>query len=90
MTHHVAILHEDTLKRLYEISNRHENLVQKILTNLQPTVYRTIIRSLSRLDLVEVCQIYYMICCNVIVFKQFNDYYFLIRLIKLCFSKLFL
>ncbi|KAG5315958.1 ABCAD protein, partial [Acromyrmex insinuator] len=53
MTHHVAILHEDTLRRLYEISKRHENLVQKILTNLQPIVYRTIIRSLSRLDLVE-------------------------------------
>ncbi|XP_018348552.1 PREDICTED: uncharacterized protein LOC108752306 [Trachymyrmex septentrionalis] len=53
MTHHVAILHEDTLRRLYEISKRHENLVQKILTNLQPTVYRTIIRSLSRLDFVE-------------------------------------
>lgn len=78
MTHHVAILHEDTLRRLYEISEKHENLVQKILTNLQPTVYRTIIRALSRLDLVEVCYIYYTICYNIIVFsfKQFNDDYF--------------
>jgi len=55
MTHHVAILHEETLNRLYEISKRHQNLVQKILINIQPTVYRTIMRSFSRLDFVEVC-----------------------------------
>lgn len=66
MSHHVAILHEDTLGRLYEISKKHQNLVQKMLINLQPTVYKRIIHSFSRLDLVEVCNIYYM----------FQDYYF--------------
>ncbi|XP_011684588.1 PREDICTED: uncharacterized protein LOC105447955 isoform X2 [Wasmannia auropunctata] len=53
MTHHVAILHEETLERLYDISKRHHNLIQKILTNLQPTAYRTIVRSFSQLDFVE-------------------------------------
>ncbi|XP_024889665.1 ATP-binding cassette sub-family A member 13 isoform X1 [Temnothorax curvispinosus] len=53
MIHHVAIIHEETLRRLYEISKRHQNLVQKILTNFQPTVYKTVIRSFSRLDFVE-------------------------------------
>ncbi|XP_072756384.1 uncharacterized protein Ldd isoform X2 [Anoplolepis gracilipes] len=53
MSHHVAILHEDTLRRLYEISKKHQNLVQKMLISLQPTVYKRIIRSFSRLDLVE-------------------------------------
>lgn len=54
MTHHVAILHNDTLRRLYEISKKHQHLVQKMLTNLHPEVYKTIIRSFSRLDFVEV------------------------------------
>ncbi|XP_067204074.1 uncharacterized protein ldd isoform X2 [Linepithema humile] len=53
MTHHVAILYNDTLRRLNEISKRHQHLVQKILTNLHPKVYKTIIRSFSRLDFVE-------------------------------------
>ncbi|XP_011868082.1 PREDICTED: uncharacterized protein LOC105562133 isoform X2 [Vollenhovia emeryi] len=53
MTHHVTVTHEETLRRLYEISIKHQNFVQKILTNLQPTVYRTIVRSFSRLDFVE-------------------------------------
>lgn len=54
MAHHVAVLHEDTLRKLYEVSRKHQDLVQKILTNLDPTVYRTIIRSFSRLDFLEV------------------------------------
>lgn len=58
MTHHIAILHEETLTRLYEVSKKHQNSVQKIVTNLQPVVYKTIIRSFSRLDFVEVCYIY--------------------------------
>lgn len=62
ITHHVAVLHEETLRRLYEISKNHQNFVEKIVTNLQPAVYRTIIRSFSRLDFVEVCYIYYTIC----------------------------
>ncbi|XP_020291877.1 uncharacterized protein LOC109858741 isoform X2 [Pseudomyrmex gracilis] len=53
MTHHVTILHEDTLTRLYEISKHHQSLVQKMLIHLPPNVYTTIIRSLSRLDFVE-------------------------------------
>ncbi|XP_019697173.1 ATP-binding cassette sub-family A member 13 isoform X1 [Harpegnathos saltator] len=53
MTHHVAVLHEDTLRRLYEVSRKHQDLVQQILTNLDSNVYRTIIRSFSRLDLLE-------------------------------------
>ncbi|XP_028048892.2 uncharacterized protein LOC105837746 isoform X2 [Monomorium pharaonis] len=53
MTHHVAIVHEETLQRLYDITKRHQILVQKIVTNLQPAVYRTMIRSFSRLDFVE-------------------------------------
>jgi hypothetical protein len=55
MSHHVTILHEDSMRRLYEISKKHQDLVQRILTTLQPTVFRTFIRSFSRLDLVEVC-----------------------------------
>lgn len=58
MIHHVIILHEETLGRLYEICKKHQNLVQKMLTNLQPTVYRTILQSFSRLDFLEVCYIY--------------------------------
>ncbi|XP_029170086.1 LOW QUALITY PROTEIN: uncharacterized protein LOC114939826 [Nylanderia fulva] len=53
MSHHVAILHEDILRRLYEISKKHQNLVQKMLINLQPVVYKRIIHSFSRLDFVE-------------------------------------
>ncbi|KAL6258986.1 hypothetical protein P5V15_008908 [Pogonomyrmex californicus] len=53
MTHHVAVLHEEILKRFYEIFIKHHNLIQTILTNLQPTIYKTIIRSFSRLDFVE-------------------------------------
>ncbi|XP_050450054.1 uncharacterized protein LOC126850786 isoform X1 [Cataglyphis hispanica] len=53
MSHHVAILYEDILRRLYEISKKHQNLVQKMLINLQPVVYQRIIHSFSRLDLVE-------------------------------------
>jgi len=68
MTHHVAILHNDTLKRLYEISIKHQHLIQKILTNLHPKVYKTIIRSFSRLDFVEVCEIYNQYCRIVVFF----------------------
>lgn len=53
MSHHVAILYEDTLRRLYEISKKHQNLIQKMLINLQPAVYKRIIHSFSRLDFVE-------------------------------------
>ncbi|RLU15876.1 hypothetical protein DMN91_011632 [Ooceraea biroi] len=53
MTHHVVILHEDSMERLYEICKKHQDLVQKMLTNLQPTVYRRIIQSFSRLDFIE-------------------------------------
>ncbi|XP_014474957.1 PREDICTED: ATP-binding cassette sub-family A member 13 isoform X2 [Dinoponera quadriceps] len=53
ITHHVAVLHEDTLRRLYVVSRNHQDLVQKILTNLDSNVYRTIIRSFSRLDFLE-------------------------------------
>jgi len=55
MSHHVTILHEDSMKRLYDISKKHQDLVQRMLTNLQPTVFKTFIRSFSRLDFVEVC-----------------------------------
>lgn len=58
MSHHVAILYEDTLRRLYEISKKHQNLIQKMLINLQPAVYKRIIHSFSRLDFVEVCIIF--------------------------------
>lgn len=68
MSHHVAILHEDTLRRLYEISKKHQNLVQKMLINLEPIVYKRIIHSFSRLDLVEVCNIYYVYCRTIICF----------------------
>ncbi|XP_032690190.1 uncharacterized protein LOC116853290 isoform X2 [Odontomachus brunneus] len=53
MTHHVAVLHRDTLRKLYEVSKKHQDLVQKILTNVDPDVYRAIIHSFSRLDLLE-------------------------------------
>lgn len=68
MSHHVAILHEDTLRRLYEISKKHQNLVQKMLINLQPAVYKRIIHSFSRLDLVEVCNIYLLYVSGLIFF----------------------
>lgn len=78
MTYHVAILHEETLRRFYEISKKHQNLVQKILTTLQPAVYKSFVQSFSRLDLIEVCYIYYTICYISIImlsFKQFRNNY---------------
>ncbi|KAL0111880.1 hypothetical protein PUN28_013230 [Cardiocondyla obscurior] len=53
MTHHIAIIHEEGLRKLYDISKKHQSLVQKIMTNLKPAVYKTIIHSFSRLDFVE-------------------------------------
>lgn len=58
MTYHIAILYEDTLRRLYEISYKHQDLVQKVLTNLQPVTYRTIIRSFSSMEFLEVDTFY--------------------------------
>ncbi|XP_035722982.1 uncharacterized protein LOC118441973 isoform X2 [Vespa mandarinia] len=53
MTHHVAVIHSETERNIYEICKNHEELVQKILTNIDPIIYRTIIRSFSRLNFVE-------------------------------------
>ncbi|KAF7403454.1 hypothetical protein HZH68_006248 [Vespula germanica] len=53
MTHHVAVIHLETERNIYEICKNHQELVQKILTNIDPTVYQTVIRSFSRLNFVE-------------------------------------
>lgn len=54
MTHHVAVIHLETERNIYEICKNHQELVQNILTNIDPTVYQTVIRSFSRLNFVEV------------------------------------
>lgn len=54
MAHHVAVIHLETERNIYEICKNHEELVQKILTNIDPIVYQTVIRSFSRLNFVEV------------------------------------
>ncbi|XP_076548743.1 lipid droplet defective isoform X1 [Osmia lignaria lignaria] len=53
MIHHAAIIHEDVPYRIYNISLNHKDTVQKLLTNVDPKVYRTFVRSFSRLNFVE-------------------------------------
>ena len=54
MTHHIAILHEELLLRIIAVANNHEAIVKKILTTVEPDDYKTIVNSLSHLDVVEV------------------------------------
>lgn len=54
ITHHVAIIHEEIGERLYNVSFKHQKVVTEILTMMNPETYRTLIRSLSRLNFTEV------------------------------------
>ncbi|XP_046491171.1 uncharacterized protein ldd isoform X1 [Neodiprion pinetum] len=51
-THHVATLHFETSKRIWDIAQNHTSLVRSILMT-NPTIYRKIVESLSQLDIVE-------------------------------------
>ncbi|XP_076284763.1 lipid droplet defective isoform X2 [Lasioglossum baleicum] len=51
--HHAAIIHEDLENRLYHVSLANKDVVQQLLTNVDPSAYRTAVRSFSRLDFVE-------------------------------------
>ncbi|XP_076641439.1 lipid droplet defective [Halictus rubicundus] len=51
--HHTAIIHEDLENRLYHVSLKNKDVVQQLLTSVDTSVYRTVVRSFSRLDFVE-------------------------------------
>ncbi|XP_053973403.1 uncharacterized protein LOC128873691 isoform X1 [Hylaeus volcanicus] len=53
MVHHAAIIHDDLPYRLYDISLNHKDTVEQLLTKIDPNVYRTLVRSFSRLNFVE-------------------------------------
>ncbi|XP_014612694.1 PREDICTED: uncharacterized protein LOC106791527 isoform X1 [Polistes canadensis] len=53
MTHHVAVIHLETVKNIYDICKNYQELVGKILTNVDPVVYQNMLQSLSRLDFLE-------------------------------------
>ncbi|XP_015191826.1 PREDICTED: uncharacterized protein LOC107074670 isoform X2 [Polistes dominula] len=53
MTHHVAVIHLETVKNIYDICQNHQELVEKILTNIDPMVYQNMLQSFSRLDFLE-------------------------------------
>ncbi|XP_076176197.1 lipid droplet defective isoform X2 [Ptiloglossa arizonensis] len=53
MVHHAVVIHEDLPYRLYNISMNHKETVEKFLTDIDPNVYRTLVRSFSRLNFVE-------------------------------------
>ena len=54
MLHHAAVIHEDVQHRVYDISINHKDTVEKLLANLDPTVYRALVKSFSDLNFVEV------------------------------------
>ncbi|XP_028982053.1 uncharacterized protein LOC107039836 isoform X2 [Diachasma alloeum] len=49
MVHHVAIIHEELQERMFRISKSHESLVNRILTEVNPEVYRNLIQTFSHL-----------------------------------------
>ncbi|XP_076760468.1 lipid droplet defective [Xylocopa sonorina] len=53
MVHHAAIIHEDVPYRIYDISLKHNDTVQKLLNDIDPNAYRTLVNSFSRLNFVE-------------------------------------
>ncbi|KAK2584735.1 hypothetical protein KPH14_007066 [Odynerus spinipes] len=53
VTYHVTLLYMETERNIYDICKNHQELIEKILTSIDPIVYRTIIRSFSRLDFLE-------------------------------------
>lgn len=50
---HIAVIHEDVEYRIYNISINHKDTVQKLLTNVDPNFYRTLVKSFSKLNFVE-------------------------------------
>ncbi|XP_066598930.1 uncharacterized protein ldd isoform X2 [Prorops nasuta] len=53
ITHHVAVVHENTLSNIFQVTKRHEALVKKMLINFTPVTYRAVIQSFSKLDFLE-------------------------------------
>ncbi|KAH0550173.1 hypothetical protein KQX54_017854 [Cotesia glomerata] len=53
MVHHVAIIHEELDERIYNVSKQHENTVKEMFSEIEPDIFRTIVKSFSRLDLAE-------------------------------------
>ncbi|KAI4485555.1 hypothetical protein M0802_012731 [Mischocyttarus mexicanus] len=53
ITHHVAAIHLDTTNNIYDICKDHQELVEKILNNINPMVYQNMLQSFSRLDFLE-------------------------------------
>ncbi|XP_043253492.1 retinal-specific phospholipid-transporting ATPase ABCA4 isoform X1 [Colletes gigas] len=52
MAHHAAIINDDLENRLYNVSMNHRATVEQLL-KFDPNVYRTLLRSFSRLSFVE-------------------------------------
>nr|XP_031839600.1 uncharacterized protein LOC116430078 isoform X2 [Nomia melanderi] len=50
---HAAIIHGDLEHRLYNISLNNKDTVQQLLTDVDPSTYRTFVQAFSRLDLLE-------------------------------------
>lgn len=59
MTHHVAIIHEELLIKINNVTRNHETLVQNILKNVEPNAYRAAVNTFSRLDFIEVSTLSY-------------------------------
>nr|XP_033323682.1 uncharacterized protein LOC117218991 isoform X1 [Megalopta genalis]XP_033323683.1 uncharacterized protein LOC117218991 isoform X1 [Megalopta genalis]XP_033323684.1 uncharacterized protein LOC117218991 isoform X1 [Megalopta genalis] len=51
--HHAAIVHEDLEHRLYRVSLNNKDVVEQLLNVVDPSAYRTLVRSFSRLNFVE-------------------------------------
>ena len=54
MTHHISIIHEEIGERLYNVSMKHKDIVNKILTTINPEAMHTVIQSMSGLNFTEV------------------------------------
>ncbi|XP_063992095.1 ATP-binding cassette sub-family A member 13-like isoform X2 [Diachasmimorpha longicaudata] len=53
MVHHVAIIHEELQERLFRISKSHETLVNTILAELSPELFRNVVAGFSHLQQTE-------------------------------------
>ncbi|XP_026675626.1 uncharacterized protein LOC108632621 isoform X2 [Ceratina calcarata] len=51
--YHFGIIHDEAQQRIYNVSINHKDTVQKLLTNVHPNFYRTLIKSFSNLNFVE-------------------------------------
>ncbi|XP_053595540.1 uncharacterized protein LOC103571174 isoform X2 [Microplitis demolitor] len=84
MIHHVAIIHEELYEKINNISKKHQETVKEFLTDMEPDIYRTIVKSFSQLDIAEALvestktkPIADVICSDEIfkrIFKEWSNY----------------